>query len=250
MIAKFFKRRLTSCLCFVVAAACILSSLPLGIAGNGYQVSAADGQPERNWAQGASYVMEYSAHHNYDDPDGTKLTDGVYATDYTDDLLVFATRFGTTSIVMDLGYARDVNRIVISGFEKDSYGIGPATDVVIEYLDEATGEWEQAAAWQNSQHFTGNDDDGLGVGYGIYEEEAEVSFKASQIRFSINMENGWLAYNEIEVWGPVDENTPSIPVLEENLLSEIIAPIGSDVDLSVSLAPMEYGEGDITYEWY
>lgn len=94
MFTKFFKRRLASCLCFVLAATCIVSSLPPGITGGGYQVSAAE-QHERNWALGASYEMQYKNHHDYDDPDFTKLTDGQYTNGYTNTLLVFGCRWDT-----------------------------------------------------------------------------------------------------------------------------------------------------------
>ena len=250
MIAKFFKRRLASCLCFVLAATCIVSSLPPGITGNGNQVSAAEVH-ERNWARGTSYEVESAYWHDYKDPDGTKLTDGVYATDYNNVLMGISPRWSTGYITMDLGTERTLNRVVMSGYEKKSYGITVAPTVTVEYFDEEKGEWNQAATWNNTAFFTGNDSDGQGKGYGFYKDEHPVDFTASKVRFVITgLQTGWLFYDEIELYGPVGEDIPSIPVLEKNLGNNMGLEPGGEGTLSVALQPIDYGKGTITYEWY
>ena len=250
MFTKFFKRRLASCLCFVLAATCIVSSLPPGITGGGYQVSAAE-QHERNWALGASYEMQYKNHHDYDDPDFTKLTDGQYTNGYTNTLLVFGCRWDTGYITMDLGHPRTLSRVVISGYEQQDIGIGIMPEILVEYYDEEAGDWKLGTTWNNSPHFTGNKNDGPGIGYGSYKEERDVNFTASRIRFTLKgMENGWISYDEIELYGPVDETIPSIPIFEQNLSRDKGVALGGETSLSVSLKPMEIGMGTITYDWY
>ena len=75
MFAKFFKRRLTSGLCFVLAATFAISSLPVGMMGGG-DVAAAP--IEANYAPKATYTSVVGNIHDYNDPNNTKLTDGIY----------------------------------------------------------------------------------------------------------------------------------------------------------------------------
>ena len=250
MFAKFFKRRLTSGLCFVLAATFAISSLPVGMMGGG-DVAAAP--IEANYAPKATYTSVVGNIHDYNDPNNTKLTDGIYAEDtYCNKLFGFTPKsINTGYITFDFGEEMDLTRIVLSGFEKKSYAIVPCPEISFEYFDEEKGDWVSAVAWTNTSHFTGEDKDGPGRGFGTYRDEHEVNVTASQVRFAFKgMGGGWLFYDEIELWGPVDESIPTVPVLEKDLGQETSVAVGGTTTLSVAMRPMEYGEGIITYDWY
>ena len=85
MLHKPFKRRLASCLCAVLAATCVLSSLPVGAASGsygGYEASAL-AEETVNWALGKSYALDIPSedYHGERLDDGLKLTDGTATAD-------------------------------------------------------------------------------------------------------------------------------------------------------------------------
>ncbi len=282
------KSKLRTLLSSVLALSLAFTSLPAGMVGSG-EVAAASSTIEANYAPMATYTSEVGTIHDYNDPDNTKLTDGVYAGDtYCDKLFGFTPRSITTGyITFDFGEEIDLTRVVLSGFEKNSFAIVPCPEISFEYFDEEKGKWVSALAWTNSPHFTGDDKDGPGRGFGNYRDEHEVNVTASQVRFAFKgMGGGWLFYDEIELYGPVDESIPTVPVLEKDLgqetsvavggtttLSVAMKPpvdesiptvpvlekdlgqetsvaVGGTTTLSVAMKPMEYGEGVITYDWY
>ena len=116
MFAKFFKRRLTSGLCFVLAATFAISSLPVGMMGGG-DVDAAP--IEANYAPKATYTSVVGNIHDYNDPNNTKLTDGIYAEDtYCNKLFGFTPKsINTGYITFDFGEEMDLTRIVLSGLQ-------------------------------------------------------------------------------------------------------------------------------------
>ena len=96
-----------------------------------------------------------------------RLTDGQYTNGYTNTLLVFGCRWDTGYITMDLGHPRALSRVVISGYEQQDIGIGIMPEVLVEYYDEEAGDWKLGTTWNNSPHFTGNKNDGPGIGLSL-----------------------------------------------------------------------------------
>ena len=179
------KSKLRALLSSVLALSLAFTSLPAGMVGRG-EVAAASSTIEANYASKATYTSEVGKIHDYNDPDNTKLTDGVYAGDtYCNKLFGFTpTSITTGYITFDFGKEMDLTRVVLSGFEKKSYAIVPCPEISFEYFDEEKGDWVSAVSWTNTSHFTGEDKDGPGKGFGNYRDEHEVSVTASQVRFA------------------------------------------------------------------
>ena len=114
MLHKPFKRRLASCLCAMLAATCVLSSLPVGATSGsygGYAAFAATGETV-NWALGKSYDSTIESYHGNNDPQLTKLTDGRYAANYDSDgrnLVGFSDQ-QEVSFTFDLEKTREVQQ--------------------------------------------------------------------------------------------------------------------------------------------
>ena len=139
MLHKPFKRRLASCLCAMLAATCVLSSLPVGATSGSYGGYAASAAAEEtvNWALGKSYDSTIESYHGNNDPQLTKLTDGQFAANYDSDgrnLVGFSDQQEVT-FTFDLEKTREVQQIIVSGYDKNEYSVHNPETVTVESYD-------------------------------------------------------------------------------------------------------------------
>ncbi|PWL45536.1 MAG: hypothetical protein DBY45_03815, partial [Clostridiales bacterium] len=244
MLQKPFKRRLASCLCALLAATCVLSSLPVGaVSGSdgGYAAFAATGETV-NWAQGKPYTLDIPSENYHGErlDDGVKLTDGTATADY-DGTLVGWKDTTEATFEVDLGKAREVSQIVVAGYDNNDWGIRNPNKIKVEYYDEATGEWTAAGEDTFERTY-----DGLNAG--PYELPVNVAFNAQKVRaiISKDAESTWAMIGEVRVLGTASSDVAGIPVITTNLSSEKSARVGDAVEFFVEAE----GNGELSYQWY
>ncbi len=255
MLHKPFKRRLASCLCAMLAAACVLSSLPVGaISGSdaGYAASAA-AEETVNWALGKSYESDIQNYHSNNDPQLIKLTDGVYCAGYDSDggnLVGFSDDQAVT-FTFDLEKVRDITQIVVSGYDKNEYSIHNPETITVEYYDAESDSWVAAGSEDFGRSHTGLEGDEEGN----YRLAVDVSFSAQMVRVTMRKDTGaitgdvgaaWCMLDEIEILGAASSDVAEIPLITTNLPSEKTIRVGESIELFVEAE----GNGELTYQWY
>ena len=244
MLHKPFKRRLASCLCAVLAATCVLSSLPVGAASGSYGGYEASALVEEtvNWALGKSYTLDIPSedYHGERLDDGLKLTDGTATADYDATLVGWKNTVDATFEV-DLEKAREVSQIVVAGYDNNDWGIRNPTKIKVEYYDEATGEWTAAGEDTFERTYDGLD-------AGPYELPVNVAFNAQKVRVIISRdtENTFAMIGEVRVLGTASEDVAGLPVITTNLPADKSVRVGDAVELLVEAE----GNGELSYQWY
>lgn len=168
----------------------IMAMLLLGTAA---MMAADDGLT--NWALGAPYEYSAPVHDSYPDPDGTKLTDGVYATgDYLDPAWVGHRRADSRFITVDLGQVRPVQKIKTNFLQEWPKGVRYPYLVSVEVSTDGEN-WKEVGA----EFVTPTDMDLTSY---FYREAVFTGFNemARYVRFFVIVEN-WVFMDEIEVLG-------------------------------------------------
>lgn len=148
-----------------------------------------------NWALGAPYEYSLPVHESYPDPDGTKLTDGVYATgDYLDPAWVGHRRADSRFITVDLGQLRPVQKITANFLQQWPKGVRYPYLVSVEVSEDGEN-WKEVGV----EFVTPTDMDLTGY---FYRKAEFTGFNemARYVRFFIIVEN-WVFMDEIEVLG-------------------------------------------------
>ncbi len=255
MLHKPFKRRLASCLCAMLAATCVLSSLPVGATSGSYGGYAASAAAEEtvNWALGKSYDSTIESYHGNNDPQLTKLTDGQFAANYDSDgrnLVGFSDQQEVT-FTFDLEKTREVQQIIVSGYDKNEYSIHNPENVTVEYYDADSDNWIAAGTKDFGRSHSGVDDDAEGN----YRLAVDVSFSAQMVRVRMTKDTGavtgdtgaaWCMLDEIEILGAAAADMAGIPVITTNLPTEKSVRVGEAIELFVEAE----GNGDLSYQWY
>ncbi|MEG2597321.1 MAG: immunoglobulin domain-containing protein, partial [Oscillospiraceae bacterium] len=240
------KKSLASWLSVVLSATCMMSSMPVSAATNVTPGS------EVNWAFEQPYKTNVTQFHNVkSDPDLKKLTDGVFMGqyEYDDNIVGFKEPNGeSAAFEIDLGVTKDVKRVVVSCFDNATYGINPAATTVFEYYDEASSAWKALETVQTTSPYTGNYDDGDGVGFGMVAIQSAKTFSGSKVRVSFSGNSSWVMIDEIEVIGGADPNKPFMPIFTKDLNPQKTLSAGEALSLAVEATKGD--DGILSYQWY
>ena len=180
----------------------------------------------------------------YDDPNGTKLTDGVEAATYseTDDdgnrlNTALLLKDSNSTITFDFDAPKRIKEVELAGFNNTSAGVAVPSKVIVEVKNGNT--WRQVVN-KVVEH------EGIARQNMIF-ELADESIIVEGLRFTFVLgTQSWFILDEIEAY--VVRGVSATPVFTQNLDSSAIVLKGNQLSLSV-VATSSDG-GTLTYQWY
>ena len=235
-----YKKKFVSLMCCMLATAITLSSGLMSAMGEITKVGASD---VVNYALGKPYTSSLPDdwYHSYNDPNLTKFTDGVYATDFDSDTVGFyaGEEEGPAVFVVDLGEQNyPITKVVVDGFVWKSSGIGTCA-VQVDYQTAGSDTWVNAATLPAASPIEDRT---------MYEMTANVSFDAAKVRFTVSGTHTWTFLDELEIWGPEADYLAASPSIDRDLPRDLVVPTGKDVELSIDAKSVDGGQ--LTYQWF
>ena len=237
MKGKKLKRRLSMLLSSMLAATCILNSIPVGAVSSRSVI-------EDNIALGCSYEASVASHGSYPDSGG-ELTDGqIGINSFYDGKWAGWSGNGDTpvEITIDLESVQSFSKVEAVTLNNNSAGgIKYPLSIQFDYsVDGST--WTSIA----SEPFPSDAPNDSVYTYS-YTLPEEVQGQYVKLSFPANR---WAFFSEIRVLHVYEDTTPTAeePTIHEDLPDKLTKMSGDTVTLSVDASVS--GEGTLSYQWY
>ncbi len=196
-------------------------------------------------------------HDDHPDVERTKLTDGLYATSWSDSNTVGynARNWEPVDITFHLGDSpKSFQQINIGAFSPNNSGIQLQSNTKIEIKNGADDEWHVICDSPTAGS--------LGVDKRfVFSTEQGKIVVATDIRFTLELGSSWLFLDEIEILRDADGTTPDdiltgseptstveTPVINTNLETAQSVTLGESLTLTVAASVSD--GGTLTYQWY
>ncbi|MEG2597623.1 MAG: discoidin domain-containing protein, partial [Oscillospiraceae bacterium] len=241
MLHNRFKKKLASCLCVLLAATCVLSSVPVGAIDAAAPLA---NDAKVNFALGCTYSGTNPYQENgkvfYPDTDHKELTDGVLGGPLQGDAewVGYAGKPTTVEQVIDLGLEREFDTVEMVFNVTGKNAINMPTTAVVSY----SGDGEN---WQEfSNEKVPKEEDGVRT-YASTSTAVQGRYVKVQFTYALFT---WVFLSEINVLGTQSADAPEIPIIEKNLPAQKAAYTDDMVSFQVTAAVTD--GGTLSYQWY